>query len=202
MATRKEQKELRREQILITALKLFVKKGFSGTKVADIAAEAGMSAGLLFHYFPSKEALLEELVKVGLGGTKTAMQYDPGDPIHFFRQAAEGILQYTRQNPQIVNMFVLMERVQQDEAVPPHIRELACKVDNIEASVPLIEAGQRMGQIREGAPLALSNTFWMSLHSVIVSIGLCGAAENENCQLWPEPEWFVDILKNQSNGKE
>lgn len=52
----------RRQEILAAALGVFARKGVSGTKVADIAAAAGLSHGLLYHYFRSKEAVFETLV--------------------------------------------------------------------------------------------------------------------------------------------
>ena len=45
--TRKEQKELRQKQIMFKALELFVTKGFSETKISDIAAALDISVGLL-----------------------------------------------------------------------------------------------------------------------------------------------------------
>ena len=63
--SRQEQKEERRQKILMTALTLFVQKGYADTKIADIAAAVPMSTGLMFHYFESKEVLLTELVKMG-----------------------------------------------------------------------------------------------------------------------------------------
>ena len=68
--TRKEQKEERRKAILMTALNLFVNRGYYDTKIADIAAAVPMSTGLMFHYFESKEELLLELVKMGAAATK------------------------------------------------------------------------------------------------------------------------------------
>ena len=53
--TRKEQKEFRRQQIFQTALCLFVQQGYYGTKTSQISKCAGISEGLLFHYFPTKE---------------------------------------------------------------------------------------------------------------------------------------------------
>ena len=58
--TRKEQKEERRKAILMTALDLFVNRGYYETKITDIAAAVPMSTGLMFHYFESKEELLLE----------------------------------------------------------------------------------------------------------------------------------------------
>jgi AcrR family transcriptional regulator len=45
------------------ALAVFVDKGFSAAKVEDIARHAGVSKGLVYLYFPSKEALLEAIVQ-------------------------------------------------------------------------------------------------------------------------------------------
>lgn len=43
------------------AEKIFAEKGFSGATMQDIAKEAGLSAGAIYRYFPSKEALIEAL---------------------------------------------------------------------------------------------------------------------------------------------
>ena len=51
----------RREEILPRATRVFAEKGFASTKVTDIAAAAELSHGLLYHYFPSKEAVFEAI---------------------------------------------------------------------------------------------------------------------------------------------
>ena len=56
--TRRQQKEERREQILDAALRVFAEKGFAGASIRDIAKEVGVTEGLLYHYFESKEQLL------------------------------------------------------------------------------------------------------------------------------------------------
>src|SRR5690349_13660292 len=53
----------RREQILSSALKLFAAKGLAATKITDIAAESGISQGLIYHYFRSKEEIFIELIR-------------------------------------------------------------------------------------------------------------------------------------------
>lgn len=54
-------KRTKKQAILETALQLFVSQGFHGTSTATIAREAGVATGTLFHHFPSKEQLLEQL---------------------------------------------------------------------------------------------------------------------------------------------
>lgn len=58
MATRQEQAQLRREQFIDTALRVFAAKGVDGTSIKDIAGAASVTPGLLYHYFTSKEALV------------------------------------------------------------------------------------------------------------------------------------------------
>ncbi|MFV7771772.1 MULTISPECIES: TetR/AcrR family transcriptional regulator [Shewanella] len=54
-------KSQKKQAILDTALQLFVSQGFHATSTATIAREAGVATGTLFHHFPSKEQLLEQL---------------------------------------------------------------------------------------------------------------------------------------------
>lgn len=51
----------RRAEILEAAERCFVRSGFHGASMAEVCAEAGMSAGNLYRYFPSKEAMIEGL---------------------------------------------------------------------------------------------------------------------------------------------
>lgn len=57
----------RPDEILDAALRLFTAQGFAATKVDDVAAAAGLSKGAVYLYFPSKEALLEALVRRAVG---------------------------------------------------------------------------------------------------------------------------------------
>jgi AcrR family transcriptional regulator len=59
MPSRRQQAEIRREQIIDAALKIFSEKGYDGASIRDIAEEVGVSEGLMYHYFSSKEELLQ-----------------------------------------------------------------------------------------------------------------------------------------------
>ncbi len=60
---RERRKEARPGELLDAALDLFVEKGFSATRVEEVAARAGVSKGTLFLYFPSKEDLFKAVVR-------------------------------------------------------------------------------------------------------------------------------------------
>jgi AcrR family transcriptional regulator len=55
--------EARPDEVLDAALDLFIENGFAATRVEDIAARAGLSKGAVYLYFPSKEAVLEGIVR-------------------------------------------------------------------------------------------------------------------------------------------
>ncbi len=60
---RDEKAEERRHQLIDTALEVFAKKGFDKTSVRELAAAAGVAQGLMYHYFKSKDKLLEAVVE-------------------------------------------------------------------------------------------------------------------------------------------
>jgi len=73
----------RREQILAVAAQLFARHGFHGVSIADLGAAVGVSGPALYRHFPSKEALLEEML-VGIsahllagGQARVAASEDP-----------------------------------------------------------------------------------------------------------------------------
>src|ERR1700761_8578795 len=51
-------RDARRDQILSAARRCFLRDGFHATSMQDLFAEAGMSSGAVYHYFPSKEAVI------------------------------------------------------------------------------------------------------------------------------------------------
>lgn len=58
----RQSKAERKENIIVTALKLFSEQGFYATTIPDIAAKVGMSVGNFYNYFRSKDILAKELV--------------------------------------------------------------------------------------------------------------------------------------------
>jgi AcrR family transcriptional regulator len=61
--------EQKRQDIFDAAFRCFIKDGFHGASTTDICAAAKISPGHLYHYFPSKEAIVMEMVDIGLART-------------------------------------------------------------------------------------------------------------------------------------
>jgi TetR/AcrR family fatty acid metabolism transcriptional regulator len=61
MRLRSEKLEDRRRQIRVAATRVFSRKGYHETRIADIANEAGVAYGLVYHYFKNKEEILASI---------------------------------------------------------------------------------------------------------------------------------------------
>lgn len=57
-----EIRDARREEILAAATRVFAEKGLANAKISDIASAAGLSHGLVYHYFTSKDAVFGAIV--------------------------------------------------------------------------------------------------------------------------------------------
>ena len=188
--TRKEQKEARKIQIIQATLDLFVERGYYGTKTSQISRRAGISEGLLFHYFPTKEILLEELVNIGLEGMRMPMQIRAENGLDFFYQFTKMLFSQVEKNIFIAKMFVFMGNVVQAEDIPEKLRKLAASVDTIAFCQNWVEAGQKDGSIRKGDVMALSNMYWCAIHGIMGQYAL-----RPDIPL-PEPVWMIGMLQN------
>ena len=63
----KRRKDVRPQEIVQSALQLFVQQGYSATKVEQVARLAGVTPGTLYVYFENKEALLKAVVDSAMG---------------------------------------------------------------------------------------------------------------------------------------
>ncbi|MCR4687672.1 MAG: TetR/AcrR family transcriptional regulator [Lachnospiraceae bacterium] len=188
--TRKEQKEERRQKILMTALTLFVEQGYYDTKITDIAATVPMSTGLMFHYFESKEELLLELVRMGAAGTKSAggagaPKEIPADV--YLENFLKQLFSYAKEQPWVFNMFVLMGQVRRS-GMPEEARQVALSVDTIDTTAKLIKKGQKEGIFREGNTVLLSRCFWASVQGIMEEMAM---DKEMNA---PDPKWIMGML--------
>lgn len=189
--TRIEQKEAKKMKIIQAALDLFVERGYYGTKTSQISRRAGISEGLLFHYFPTKEILLEELVNIGLEGMRMPMLVKAENGLDFFYQFTKMLFLEVEKNPYIAKMFVFMGHVVQAEDIPEKIRQLAASVDTIVFCQSWVEAGQKDGSIREGNAKSLSNMYWCAIHGIMEQY----AFRPE--MLLPESKWITGMMRNE-----
>jgi AcrR family transcriptional regulator len=67
-------REEREKSILGAAVALFAERGYANTRMDDIAARAGVGKGTLYVYFPSKQALLEGVIRAASAPSVAAIE--------------------------------------------------------------------------------------------------------------------------------
>lgn len=167
----------RRKQLLSVSLDEFITKGFYGTSTRSICRKAGISSGLLFHYFPNKESIYLELVKIGVEemdiDTAQAMQ----TPKEYMFQALQGIFEQLENNPFYRKMFVFIDNAQHVDTGIEEARTLLNKADIAKQWTPIIQRGQELQCFHAGNPHAMC-------------VALFGAVQG----IAQEKKWIPDTL--------
>ena len=180
---------MRKWQILDIALNHFIRYGYYGTSTRKIAEEAGISSGLMFHYFPNKLALYEALVEIGCEKL-TVDDSEDVSPMMFFEKQVDWFLSVATQNNFSSRMFVFMGLVAINaKDVSERANQMMNEHDIVAMSVPYIEKGQELGEIRQGDPLTLSALFYSSIQGFAETL-----VARDNLKL-PEKEMFLAILR-------
>lgn len=146
MAVRADRQADRRRQILAAAVKVFAQKGFHASRVGDIAEEAGVAYGLVYHYYKSKEDLLETIFRT----TWTEMLARVREVEEAGVPAAEAVRQVTalllrtwRRDPDLVR--VLVREVTRSQHVQQEIEEISHAMQALE---DIVRRGQESGEFR------------------------------------------------------
>ena len=132
--------------ILDAAVRVFATKGYHTSRVADIAEEAGIAHGLLYHYFESKEEVLQTVFRENwsqLLEAFTRIEESAEPPLEQLGAIAKVLLRSWRDQPDLVRVMV------REVARSPQLQE---QVDEIRAVFlviqRVIERGQADGSFR------------------------------------------------------
>jgi TetR/AcrR family transcriptional regulator, fatty acid metabolism regulator protein len=146
MAARADRQADRRRQILDAAVKVFARNGFHRARVGDIAEEAGVAYGLVYHYFSSKEALLETIFRdtwTQMLARVREVENSRADASEQVRQVTALLLRTWRRDPDLVR--VLVREVTRSPHVQQEIEEIT---EGMKALERIIERGQETGEFR------------------------------------------------------
>jgi AcrR family transcriptional regulator len=163
---RQRQAAARQKQILKTALKLFAAQGFDATSTRQIAKEAGIAEGLIFHYFPTKASLLTAILEDRLEGRRAFRTQlrplledaDNKPAPEVLRAVASGWLATLRKDEEII--VVLFTTAQTDPEVRAAWQGLIR--EGTELLTGYLAARVEAGELREDLPLETAATMFVS----------------------------------------
>ncbi|MFJ8262818.1 TetR/AcrR family transcriptional regulator [Rummeliibacillus sp. NPDC094406] len=157
----------RKEQIMKAGLKIFARRGIIGTKLSMIATEAGISKGLLYHYFKSKDelfiTLIQQAIQESIDSMKSVYQL-PGSPLKKLKAI-------TQLDDEGQHYFMLIHQARTSDGVPEEAKQLIGQyslesyvVDILE---PLFIEGQKAGEFAKGDPRQLISSYFTVLSGLM-----------------------------------
>ena len=133
----------KRRLLIDAAVRLFARKGYHACRVSDIAAEAGVAHGLLYHYFASKEEVLRTVVSESWGEFTEALQRVERQDVparEQLRLVVDLVLGGWRDVPDLIRVLL------REFAVDPQLKQ---ESDQAVASVErIVRRGQERGEFR------------------------------------------------------
>jgi AcrR family transcriptional regulator len=139
----------KRRAILDAAIRVFARQGYHSTRVADIADEAGVAYGLVYHYFRSKEALMTELFTERWSLLLAASEelYEQDIPA---REKLDGIAGFIfdsyRHDPELMKVIIVEVTRAANSFGATHLPEIRRAYDVV---ARIVADGQRDGLYRE-----------------------------------------------------
>jgi len=146
LAERASGSEEKRRQILEAAARVFARKGFHTSRVGDIAEEAGVAHGLLYHYFASKDEVLDTIFREhwsGLLDRLHAVEGTDESAVEQLRGVTAVLFSGWLTEPDTVS--VVIREVARSPQLSERVEELVRPIGAIRR---IIEHGQRTGEFR------------------------------------------------------
>jgi AcrR family transcriptional regulator len=158
----------KRRQILDAAVRVFARQGFHATRVSDIADEAGVAYGLVYHYFRSKDEVLNELFVERWSLLLAAIEEaDRAGGTHRARLAAVAtfIVDSYRHDPELMKVIIVEVTRAANSFGRTHLPEIRRAYQSI---AKIVSEGQEAGAFRSDIdPLFASMTFYGAIEQLL-----------------------------------
>ncbi len=192
MTDRSIASEEKRRLILDAAVRVFARRGFHTCRVGDIAEEAGVAHGLLYHYFSSKDELLETVFRDAWSELLAAMHAvedsDEAAPEQL-RKVCAILLRTWRDRPQVVT--VLVREIARSG-------ELQNRLEDVREAFRVIERivahGQAEGRFREELDPRLASTIVYGALEEILTAWVLGQLPDGDEEVARAERAVVDVL--------
>ena len=194
---RGSQKESKQEAIFRAALKVIKKRGFHKARMADIAAEAGTSYGLVYHYFASKEDLFDAIQERWWGRLFELMKDLAGTPLSVPEKLAR-IIDYFLgtyyENPELANIFITEISRSTTNLTPDRLAHFK---DFMEMTQEVIKEGQAQGLLRDDFPSRyLTYIFLGALETFVSAMVLVDQKFKDNRQKDRVAKAILEVFLN------
>lgn len=190
----KRMKEERKQKILSSATKLFAINGLAATKISDIAKSCGMSQGLLYHYYNSKEEIFTEIISYAFTNLNLAvkslekMKLSSAEKI---KLALTNLLDGIKNNEETGYYHLLIAQATASESIPEESKKIINSMSDepYKAIARILRKGQKEKSIIDFDAKELSVVFW----NTIKGLAIYKASHQQNAKM-PKPEILFNLF--------
>jgi TetR/AcrR family transcriptional regulator, fatty acid metabolism regulator protein len=146
VAVRSPAQEEKRRRILEAAVRAFARKGYHACRVGEIASEAGVAYGLVYHYFTSKDEILETIFRETWTQMLSAIEAVEEDGVpagEQLRKVAAIVLRTWKRDPDLVR--VLVREVTRSQHIQREVEEIEQAYAALQR---IVQRGQASGEFR------------------------------------------------------
>ncbi len=192
MTDRSIAQEEKRRLILDAAVCVFARKGYHTCRVGDIAEEAGVAYGLVYHYFSSKEEVLETIFRETWSELLQAFKdvEESGQPAREqLRQVAAILLRSWRRDPDLVR--VLVREVARSPQMQRRVDEIGQALGAIER---IVARGQEGGELRADLDPRLASWIFYGAIEEILTGWVLGALPDGDEEVARAERTVVEVV--------
>ncbi len=192
-------KDERREQILSAALMLFSSKGLSATRITDISAKTGISQGLIYHYFKSKEEIFIWLIGNAIEKINEAalnLEKLPVPAKEKLTSAIDGLLKGIDENSETANYYFLITQTVLSEAFPGEAKEIIRTKNDVKYEVitRILKQGQNDGTVKNHDAAEMATLFFSSINGLALNKAIYGSRF-----LMPDKDILLNMFLKETN---
>jgi TetR/AcrR family fatty acid metabolism transcriptional regulator len=158
----------KRRAILDAAIRVFARQGFHSARVSDVATEAGVAYGLVYHYFDSKDQMLNELFSERwslLIDASEKVQRGGGTVREKLGGVAGFIIESYRHEPELMKVIIVEVTRAANSFGRTHLAEIRQAYELIER---IVADAQAAGEFREDvSPAFASMLFYGAIEQLL-----------------------------------
>ncbi len=184
----------KRNLIVDAAIRVFARMGYHGARISDIAQEAGIAYGLVYHYFKNKEEILNTIFEERWTDFLEAVDGiadGPSSTEDKLVSIAALILNAYRVRPEWVKVFVLEIQRSARFAEPSQIRAVGRLFQTV---ARILRAGQESGELRGDLDPDVACCVLVGSLEIVITTLVLGVIRIEEREQ-PENEYYVKVAR-------
>ena len=181
-------------RITRAALEVIAEYGYDGTTMNQITQVSGLSKGLVYHYFPSKEKvffhLIDTALEISRNTWREALDF-PGTAWEKIEKLSEHLVRTSFTEESSLYSIIIMQAMLQGKGIPGLSEYIFQHALHYGELPPLIVEAQKSGEAAQGDPELLASTYFALFQGYTLFV-----LHDEALKKKITPEIFTKVLRN------